>query len=235
MSIDLALTSLPPEILLQIFLHLADSQGTLLALLCTCRYLNNLILGSSQLLYEAELFNTNQIDNPYLGEGRAKPSMTVAEKLEWLRETSRRWSVLDIEKETKGYHAEDGEWIEHSDLRGRRIRSIKVNHSPSGIYDLTGGIYLLGDLPRQVLHWVKLPSKDDIQDGVRSEWNKIDIEELRKRPDSDGRHRTIVDMGLCIHEHDLICIVTTYALFSSSLGWVPDAYIIFRQEPATYN
>ncbi|KAF5380137.1 hypothetical protein D9615_006303 [Tricholomella constricta] len=72
-------------------------------------------------------------------------------------------------------------------------KSISVLHHPSGIYDMTGGIYLLGDESRRTLHYCTLPSKPS--DSVA--WSQIHVE------------HTLVDMGLSIYEHDLIAIVTT--------------------------
>jgi hypothetical protein len=76
-------------------------------------------------------------------------------------------------------------------------QSIKVNHLPSGIYDLTGGVYLLGNESRRTLHYLTLPTKSsDV-----ATWSKIDVD------------RSIIDMALAVHEHDLIAIVTTFVIY----------------------
>ncbi|KAF8063143.1 hypothetical protein FPV67DRAFT_1782712 [Lyophyllum atratum] len=72
-------------------------------------------------------------------------------------------------------------------------RKIPVRHTPSGIYDMTGGIYLLGDENRRALHYCKLPSKP----SDPATWSQIRID------------RELIDMGLAIYEHDLIAVVTT--------------------------
>ncbi|KAG5353585.1 hypothetical protein C0989_005103 [Termitomyces sp. Mn162] len=74
-------------------------------------------------------------------------------------------------------------------------RTLPILHEPFGIYDLTGGIYLMGDLNQKVLHYCRLPSSAD--DSVV--WSRIDMDPSL----------TIVDVGLSIYEHDLIAVVTT--------------------------
>ncbi|KAF5376252.1 hypothetical protein D9615_008453 [Tricholomella constricta] len=72
-------------------------------------------------------------------------------------------------------------------------RTIPVRHHPTGIYDLVGGVYLLGDDGRRRLHYCKLPSTPADPTG----WSHIDVD------------CTFVDVGLNIYEHDLIAVVTT--------------------------
>ncbi|KAF8889540.1 hypothetical protein CPB84DRAFT_1785452 [Gymnopilus junonius] len=199
----ISLTFLPPEILLQIFLNLTDSPTSLLALRLTCNYLNTLISGSSGIRYETALMITDQVNNP-------KSMLPVKEKLEWVQDSARRWSILDLDESPEGEEEEEEKTPGEKKLRNtnKRMRQIKAGHAPSGIYDLTGGIYMLGDLPRKALYWVKLPGLEEFRDGIETKWNKIDLDMIRKRADSDGRERTIIDMGLCVYEHDLIAIIT---------------------------
>ncbi|KAG6849240.1 hypothetical protein H0H93_010256 [Arthromyces matolae] len=70
-------------------------------------------------------------------------------------------------------------------------RSIPVLHKPSGLYDLTAGVWVLGDEDMQTLHVCNLPSSPNDKE---IEWRKI----------TTGCH--VVDFGLAIHEHDLIVI-----------------------------
>ncbi|KAG5651944.1 hypothetical protein H0H81_006828 [Sphagnurus paluster] len=72
-------------------------------------------------------------------------------------------------------------------------KTVPVLHQPSGIYDLKGGVYLLGDVDRRTLHYFTLPCTPD--DEVV--WKKIEIEKL------------FVDIGLAIYEHDLIAVFTS--------------------------
>ncbi|KAG5638818.1 hypothetical protein H0H81_009791 [Sphagnurus paluster] len=71
-------------------------------------------------------------------------------------------------------------------------RTLTVPQEPSGIYDLVDGVYILGDANRHTLHYVRLPSS--IHEELR--WEKINIS------------KPLVDMGVSIHENDLIAVVT---------------------------
>ncbi|KDR79274.1 hypothetical protein GALMADRAFT_137139 [Galerina marginata CBS 339.88] len=188
------LLSLPPEILVQILLHLASESSSLLATELTCNYLHRLIQGSLLLQYEVALAATQQVDNPL-------NLMTVREKMAWLEESESRWRVLNIDHDLGNDDAAREEGVGRPRKETNRIRKIKVAHVPSGIYDLTGGVYLLGDQPRKALYWVKLPGREEILNDAEMKWNKIDVEE-------HGPERNFVDIGLCIYEHDLIAIVT---------------------------
>ena len=81
---------------------------------------------------------------------------------------------------------------------------IGVQHRPSGIYDLTGGVYLLGSEDGRELFWVDLPDGEGEEGGNGGggggsvKWRKV-------RTD-----KAIVDMGLCVYEHELLGIVTTH-------------------------
>ncbi|KAG6901350.1 hypothetical protein C0995_013209 [Termitomyces sp. Mi166 len=74
-------------------------------------------------------------------------------------------------------------------------KTLPVLHEPFGIYDLSGGIYLMGDQDQKVLRYCRLPSSAD--DPMV--WSRIDLDPSL----------TIVDVGLSIYEHDLIAVVTT--------------------------
>lgn len=82
-------------------------------------------------------------------------------------------------------------------LRKDFNRKIAVDFEVSAIYDLNGGVFLLGNVSRTALHYIKLPSS--IEDVV--EWKKIQL---------DPCEGTIIDMGFCLHEHDLLAVVTTW-------------------------
>lgn len=83
-------------------------------------------------------------------------------------------------------------------LRKDFTHNITVNHELSGIYDLSGGVFLLGNDAGTALHYIKLPSS--IGDDIR--WQKLQLDQ------SEG---TIIDMGFCIYEHDLLAVITTCA------------------------
>ncbi|KAG6891124.1 hypothetical protein C0992_010418 [Termitomyces sp. T32_za158] len=86
---------------------------------------------------------------------------------------------------------EDG-W---SDFRVDFNKTLPILYEPFGIYDLTGGIYLMGDINQKVLHYCKLPSSVD--DSMA--WSRIDLDPSL----------SIVDVGLSVYEHDLIAVVST--------------------------
>ncbi|KAF8054232.1 hypothetical protein FPV67DRAFT_1132241 [Lyophyllum atratum] len=104
-------------------------------------------------------------------EDNPDSSLVVAERLALLKNREEGWSNFSFDFRT----------------------TLPIQHMPSGIYDMTGGIYLLGDVNKRTLHYCKLPSKPS--DPLT--WSRIDID------------RPLVDMGLSIYEHDLIAIVTT--------------------------
>jgi hypothetical protein len=104
-------------------------------------------------------------DNPH-------SKLAVAERLNLLNTREKAW--LDF----------------HIDFR----KTITVDHTSSGIYDLTGGVYLLGNQNRRELHYLTLPTK--LSDATT--WTGIDVD------------RNLIDMALAIYEHDLIAIVTTF-------------------------
>ncbi|KAF8625449.1 hypothetical protein AX17_006850 [Amanita inopinata Kibby_2008] len=82
--------------------------------------------------------------------------------------------------------------------------TIRVEHPSSGIYDLTGGICLLGDDNAQDLHYCALPSTQD--DEVK--WRKMKV--CGPASDRETHPGSIVDMGMAVYEHDLIVNVVSY-------------------------
>ncbi|KAG6846827.1 hypothetical protein H0H93_011541, partial [Arthromyces matolae] len=103
--------------------------------------------------------------------------------------------TLDFHERLKVLKNSEDSW---ANLRIDFQKELPIQHSPFGIYDLTGGIYLMGDENQKAVHYCRLPSKES--DSV--EWTKISID--------DGS--SIVDVGLAIYEHDLIAVVTTTPL-----------------------
>jgi hypothetical protein len=82
-------------------------------------------------------------------------------------------------------------------------KTIEVPHHPSGIYDLTGGIYLLGDnlAPGEgtnAVNYVVLPGANPNE--AETKWPRIDV------------GRDIIDIGLALQEHDLIALITKYVV-----------------------
>lgn len=76
--------------------------------------------------------------------------------------------------------------------------TIDIPHRPTGIYDLTGGLYLLGDgIPvTKGLNCVVLPSTESGPPLNELKWTRTSV------------GRKIVDVGLALQEHDLVAVVT---------------------------
>lgn len=71
-------------------------------------------------------------------------------------------------------------------------RQIAVQHIPNHSYDLSGGIYMLGHRHVPAMEYLALP---DCVDDV-PEWGRFNAS------------NPILDVGLCIDEHDLVVLVT---------------------------
>jgi hypothetical protein len=98
-------------------------------------------------------------------------------------------SLLDTLKELKRLEIGWSEW------RVQSLTHLKVTHQPSGIYDLTCGVFLLGESGwgrnTNALRWVDLRQGGDLQ------WYRLDLQ------------TKIVDLALNVHEWDLIAVVTS--------------------------
>jgi len=101
-------------------------------------------------------------------------------------------SVASITQKLQDIKTSEAAW---SSFQPKFIVSLPVKHRTSGIYDLSGGTYLLGNADKKVLQYLRLPTKlDDPLD-----WYKVCV----------ALDKTIIDMGFCVFEHDLIAIITT--------------------------
>ncbi len=152
--------------------------GDLLHIQEVCSRLQDVVKSNAALQYAIELFVSGMIDNP-------SSRLVPGERLRILRAKEHAWRELDLSDRTV----------------------LPLSHHPSGIYDLTGGVLLLGE--RKVteslvgtdnVHTVKLHSVFDRGDGDRPDpnslWRKIDL------------GKQVIDVGLAIQEHDLVAIVT---------------------------
>ncbi|KDQ26006.1 hypothetical protein PLEOSDRAFT_1113654 [Pleurotus ostreatus PC15] len=172
------LFSLPPELITRILLH-ARIQDVIRCLQVNTS-LRDLIRNTLILQYSidahfagAEVLNGTDID--------ILTDTTLAERVSHLKERETAWRIL------------------RPDFRER----INVLHTASGIYDLSGGIYFLGEaishdsmLDRMQtvgLRYLRLPNKM----FEESKWESIEVE------------APIVDIGLSVYEHDLIAVITT--------------------------
>ncbi|XP_006455559.1 hypothetical protein AGABI2DRAFT_153436 [Agaricus bisporus var. bisporus H97] len=83
-------------------------------------------------------------------------------------------------------------------IDARLRKRIKIPFQTSGIYDLTGGIYLLGDATRTSLHYMYLPDKVDLSNDEEIEWMGKEVR----------MEHTIIDMALSVYENDLLAVIT---------------------------
>ncbi len=131
------------------------------------RYFLDLIADSVEVQYHILCNISGKLDNP-------SSKIPIYDRLVELLVRERRWEEFSLDVE----------------------RTIDIPFPSSGIYDLTGGIYLLGSVSRRVLHYFYLPSEP----GEEIEWRDLRLP------------HTIIDMGLCVEEHDLMAVITTYVV-----------------------
>jgi hypothetical protein len=160
---------LPPELLIQILSGLS-AHDILCSAILVNRYLYNLIQKSSLLQYRIETRCAGAEDNP-------RSTMVVAERYEALRVSEYAWGNFVVRKQV----------------------NIPVRHRSSGLYDLSAGIYVLGELggsnpeyPTPALRYINL-----YVDQGETPWERV------------SANRDIIDFGLAVREHDLIALVTT--------------------------
>ncbi|KAJ7481665.1 hypothetical protein FB451DRAFT_1236783 [Mycena latifolia] len=79
------------------------------------------------------------------------------------------------------------------------VSSIPVPFTTSGLYELSGGYFFLGDYDRQAVRYLELPSKPILEGSPPVVWGRI----APASPTS-----IIIDFGLAIQEHDLVVIAT---------------------------
>jgi hypothetical protein len=151
--------------------------GDILTCERTCRLLHQIYQQSPTLQYIVDTTIGGVIDT-------GNSPLVVAERLEHLRMRTDAWNQLKINCTTQ----------------------IPITYSPSGIYDLTGGYYFLGETPHPTLRWitasmryVSLPSIYSHLRGRAPQWMKLEVGE------------SIIDIGVCAEENDLIAVVTACA------------------------
>jgi hypothetical protein len=111
-------------------------------------------------------------------------SLTIAERHTQLKARENAWEQL----ETNFQH------------------TIAVPHRPSSIYDMTAGVFLLGEAgdtqfsTKSLMHLI-LPSLKDVgTDKITPEWSKTDP------------NMQVIDLAMGVEEHDLIAVVTRCVL-----------------------
>ncbi|KAJ8480804.1 hypothetical protein ONZ45_g15519 [Pleurotus djamor] len=165
--------SLPTEILIRILLHVPARH------LLTCtqlnRYISNIIKDAAILQYTIEAY----FAGAQVLDGSDYDKLTkssLADRLDRLKKREAAWRSF------------------RPDFRER----IEVPHVASGIYDLSGCIYLLGESgdsrsTTTALRYLTLP--EHMFDEAK--WQRINLQ------------KQIVDIGLSIYEHDLMAVVTS--------------------------
>lgn len=155
----------PPELLIRIFAHLPLT--SLRGLLTTSKTLNNLISSSVLLQYLLHLQSSAHSLYP------SRPVYSLIDQLKVLTDSEKRWQDWDY----------------------TTYNRLEIEHRPSGIYDLTSGIFILGEgsaLGRLTvgLRWVDLRLGGDLV------WNRFDLQ------------TPIVDLGVNVLEWDLIAVLS---------------------------
>ena len=182
-----SLLSLPTELIVRILSLLPCP--ALLNFRRTSRFFRAIVDTDTSLQYDIELFAAGALHNP-----AGASHLALADCLRLLKERERSWHRLEFS----------------------RVVEVQVPHPPSSIYDLTGGIFLLGEsYSRRLPTWrptdatrhidlraALLSSDANVLDGP---WLRIDVKSK------------IMDVGIAAQEHDLIAIVTyECVLFSHS-------------------
>ncbi|KAI9462680.1 hypothetical protein F5148DRAFT_982664 [Russula earlei] len=158
----------------------------------TCRTLYDLS-GSSPMRYLVQMERSAVTDD-------VRPGLSYPERLRILEKREEAWEVLDF----------------------RRSVQVCVPFASTGIYDFTGGAFLLGtrlsSTSRRLTEgysYLPLPSLSSVGDQ-KLEWVKL------------GLGVQVLDVGLAVHEHDLIAALTA-CVFLSFLLRKADKNISFER------
>ncbi|KAK7047792.1 hypothetical protein VNI00_006120 [Paramarasmius palmivorus] len=135
-----------------------------------CRMFWLIFHESSTLQYYQDLYLSRTEDNPGC-------RLSHAEKLQLLRNREKSWIKCEPDF----------------------TKLAPINFSPGSVYDLSAGVYILGDATRHRLKYLRLPSKPE--DSV--EWLTFEpvVTDWKEQ-------RGIVDFAINLYEHDLIALIT---------------------------
>jgi hypothetical protein len=109
-------------------------------------------------------------------------------------------SALDVSTKLSLLLAREAAWL---DLKPTFTRTIKCGFSSGSLYDLSNGVFVLGESSRQSLHWIQLPRSEEEQCG----WRTVQLDDVSGGGGAGGGY--IVDFGLSVYEHDLIVVVSS--------------------------
>lgn len=166
-TMTIQLLDLPQELLIQILSNLPPKQ-LVFPIQLVNHYLHDLVQTSLVPQYKMAVAFAGLQDNP-------NSTLVAAERLEALKSYEYAWQNFAIRKHQK----------------------IPVTYQSSGLYDLSQGIYVLGEFqvghlqyPTSFLRWVDL-SQDE------PSWQRISVD------------RNVIDFGVAVQEHNLIALVTS--------------------------
>ncbi|THU97889.1 hypothetical protein K435DRAFT_857221 [Dendrothele bispora CBS 962.96] len=132
-----------------------------------CKFLRDFVSGSVLLQYRILLHASGMLDNP-------RSPYSLKTRYQMLKHRERSWLLLEPSFST----------------------CIPAHHSSVVIYELSGGAYLLSELPRRTVNFITLPSSPN--DPV-PKWRSHYMEENTR----------LLDFGIAVQEHDLLALVTT--------------------------
>ncbi|KAF7342024.1 F-box domain-containing protein [Mycena venus] len=89
--------------------------------------------------------------------------------------------------------------------------SVPVNFQPTGLYELSAGLFWLGEGPRRALRFLELPSQPLEPGDPPPQWQRITL---------PSKESYIIDFGLAIEEHDLIAIASFTPTDNANTGLV---------------
>ncbi|KAH9831200.1 uncharacterized protein C8Q71DRAFT_910851 [Rhodofomes roseus] len=151
----------------------------LLTFRSTSRFCRALIDADTSLQYAIELCATGAVDNP-------ASRYVLADRLRILKERESAWQRMEFS----------------------RVAQIQVPHNPSSIYDLTGGMFLLGESYSRILPtWRPTDAARylNLRAALKNSENATVLDGPWARIDVNAK---IMDVGIAAQEHDLIAIVT---------------------------
>jgi hypothetical protein len=135
-------------------------------LLCN-HFMHEVVQNSVQLQYIIALYKAGCEDN-------TRSSLSLTERCEILKRHEKLW--LNCEPSF--------------------TQSIQVPFRIGGLYDLSCGLYFLGDRSRRLLSYVRLPTHPSQE---TPKWETFSLND----------HRFMVDFGVSVDEHDLIAVITS--------------------------
>ncbi|KAF8208380.1 hypothetical protein K438DRAFT_1813902 [Mycena galopus ATCC 62051] len=77
--------------------------------------------------------------------------------------------------------------------------TVPVPFQASGLYELSGGLFWLGEEPNRTLRYLELPSQPSEEGAAPLEWKRITL---------PSQESYVIDFGLAVDEHDLIVMAT---------------------------